>query len=828
MNLHRSLSIEASFLPMPVVMRRLAALALMALVFLPSLAFAGAAPTAGAPFVVQQDDYFVNYLLKGLLGDVIQVNAMSAQATLTGAGTLGDVFRIFNLGVAFFGSIVIMFISVVGILNTGHDGEFLGKRWSSFWVPFRFAAGAAMMLPVTNSGYSFVQALCMWIAGQGVGFADALWTQVLAMNVKTGAQIVAPVATSGVVNNMAVSELCTAYVNRSANVTIPATFNWFHQTNATEGVHEFQGVWWRPSITGALTGYGAAIAGLSPAFASNLYAYVPGALNGQDVCGRLTFKFAPDAQDPQDKLRARLAVVHMNETSRIRNVLKPLAENVVAQAFNGTDATMQAAGQALANAVRDETAAYMATLTAEAQAEINASVLGSNGKLQPVMEKMGFAVAGAFYMELSKTANAVRNGISAVPTYDPPRLDLIARDYGAENWEVIRDRIAELTGTAAVAAAANSGAAAGGAGATTTVRTIDLNENMFNALDGGWTNWSHSIAMAILQSVIQVGSTNNAGGGPLSAGLETGNYNNLVLAGDPSMNYSVIMQLKNKGDTILNVAGTLYTGYIMASATTKAANSSIIGAAANAVAPLGKMLGAILENLSLMIFTLVMGLITLGILLAVIIPMTPFMIWAMGIAGLLVLIVESLVASVIWAVMLMHPSGEGVTSDYSRQGLMILLMLFVRPSLMIMGLVCGIFLVDPMVNFINDLFYFVFKSTQKDTMTGLFIIFGICSVYVTLVLSVVRKSFAMIHMVPDRVLRWIGGGAEQLGESEAADRGESLAGTAGQRVSNLGQTVRPSMVQNDRARHVFATAAERKQAAMQRLIRMRTGNGRVA
>ena len=189
----------------------------------------------------------------------------------------------------------------------------------------------------------------------------------------------------------------------------------------------------------------------------------------------------------------------------------------------------------------------------------------------------------------------------------------------------------------------------------------------------------------------------------------------------------------------------------------------------------------LLDGISTFVFATTMALISLGIMLSVILPTTPFMLWVMGMAGLLVLVIESLVASVLWAVMLMHPSGEGVTSDQSRQGLMILLNLFMRPSLMLMGMVSGIFMVDPLVTYVNDMFFFVFKSTQANSYTMLFITFGFISVYCTLVLSIIKKTFSMIHVIPDTVLAWIGGNPHNLGMTDAADKGEQMAGTAAQR-----------------------------------------------
>ena len=97
-------------------------------------------------------------------------------------------------------------------------------------------------------------------------------------------------------------------------------------------------------------------------------------------------------------------------------------------------------------------------------------------------------------------------------------------------------------------------------------------------------------------------------------------------------------------------------------------------------------------------------------------------------------------------------------------------------------------MVDPLVDFVNDMFFFVIKSTQASSYTMLFITFGFISVYCTLILSIVKKTFSMIHVIPDAVLNWISGGVHNLGISEASDKAEHLAGQSAARVGEATQS----------------------------------------
>lgn len=96
----------------------------------------------------------------------------------SGSQIFGHMMSVLNLSVMALGSIVIMYTLIVGTLNTAHEGEFLGKHWSSIWLPVRATVGMTLLVPKT-SGYCLMQVLVMWVVVQGVGAADKLWASAL-------------------------------------------------------------------------------------------------------------------------------------------------------------------------------------------------------------------------------------------------------------------------------------------------------------------------------------------------------------------------------------------------------------------------------------------------------------------------------------------------------------------------------------------------------------------------------------------------------------------------------------------------------------------------
>ncbi len=96
----------------------------------------------------------------------------------TGSQIVGRMFSVFNAAVMALGGIIITYTMLVSTMNTAHEGEMLGKKWSSIWVPVRATAGFALLVPKA-SGYCLLQVFVMWVVVQGVGAADKLWAEAL-------------------------------------------------------------------------------------------------------------------------------------------------------------------------------------------------------------------------------------------------------------------------------------------------------------------------------------------------------------------------------------------------------------------------------------------------------------------------------------------------------------------------------------------------------------------------------------------------------------------------------------------------------------------------
>ena len=225
-----------------------------------------------------------------------------------------------------------------------------------------------------------------------------------------------------------------------------------------------------------------------------------------------------------------------------------------------------------------------------------------------------------------------------------------------------------------------------------------------------------------------------------------------------------------------------------------------------AVAVGAAMIGTAALGLLIMlmpVITLWLGImISVGTMATYYLPFVPFMIFLFASIAWLIAVVEVMTAAPLIALGVMHPEGDSPFGK-GEQAVMMLLGIFLRPAMMIMGYIFGIILSYVSIWFVNAGFIMVVPDVQNmqmvdintgstagyggaanaidndfqqigQDMTGntsvygmwstIFLLFFILLVYITTVISVVSKSFEMIHILPDKIMRWISGGSqEQLG-----------------------------------------------------------------
>lgn len=180
--------------------------------------------------------------------------------------------------------------------------------------------------------------------------------------------------------------------------------------------------------------------------------------------------------------------------------------------------------------------------------------------------------------------------------------------------------------------------------------------------------------------------------------------------------------------------------------------------------------------------------LVMSFILYYLLPALPFIYMFFALCGWVKCIFEAIVAMPLWALAHLRIDGEGLPGRDAATGYYLLLEIFLRPILTIVGLIGSVILFSSMVLVFNDLFHVFLVNAAGANITdatnsgfigsirGEIDEFFYTLVYVMIVYMMGMSSFKLIDQVPHQILRWMGVSAQTFQE-QSGDIGENLAGT---------------------------------------------------
>lgn len=354
---------------------------LLGLLLLPALANAQGLfdPVPGSKAMV---------LLASLFGNLGIFGSSGADPFVAAIGT-------FLGGILMVGGILVAYTVLAGTLGTAHDGEMLGKKFSSIWIPIRTAMGTALVLPVIGGGYCLMQLMVGWVIVQGVGLADKTWGAfVSASNITTvaSAGLQRPEAkTLGA--NLFQSLVCV----EALKVAVSSTSGQVLAPGAVIGQSVDDGITSR-TIRFGRTGGGGAIAvdECGKVEVAKFQAPATGTASGNIIGGIM------DGQAAAARMSG-IAAEHQVQVQNLISALQPLAQQLVATKQPINPASIDAAVTSYEEAVRAKAAAEIAAMDPFKEVSQNSA-------------QDGFLMAGAFMMKISYFTDLVNRSMSNVPT----------------------------------------------------------------------------------------------------------------------------------------------------------------------------------------------------------------------------------------------------------------------------------------------------------------------------------------------------------------------------------------------------------------------------
>lgn len=184
------------------------------------------------------------------------------------------------------------------------------------------------------------------------------------------------------------------------------------------------------------------------------------------------------------------------------------------------------------------------------------------------------------------------------------------------------------------------------------------------------------------------------------------------------------------------------------------------------------------------------AILVMGFMMAYYLPALPFLIWVGAMLGWLISVVEAVFIAPLWGVMHLHPEGSKYTGK-GQAGYGLLMSLALRPTLMILGLIASLIIVQVFGMFVNYIFAIGMNvSLQPNegasgdiTVSKLMYVLSLYGIYLIFMMGLITKMFNIITIIPDQILKWIGGSNGNLSEYGAIG-GEQTAG----KLNNLAST----------------------------------------
>jgi defect-in-organelle-trafficking protein DotA len=702
------------------------------------------------------------YLLGMIFGNVDGV--LQSQ----GSQILGVMFGIFNAAILGLGGIIVLYTLVVSTLNTAQEGEYLGKKWSSLWIPIRSAMGIALLVPKA-SGYSVIQIFVMWVVLQGVAAADTMWGTALEY-IKQGGTFTPQSMGHEQVKRVAqtAEEVLRLQI---CNAALEYHYNQQHQPE-------------RPVKFRTLFREGSGSKPHSFSFVDEKY--IPDSDTGlvPAMCGTVTFDARENSVEDAAVIAGVQAMVGYTENVARQYVKEKLDTVTVPSRKNGQEKKIK---QLQEMAVNDLTAATLDFITPLVPVVRSANERQSRevSETLELSKNDGWITAGGYYQVITGVSNKNDNRgdvASYLPKVEIPEDYTSHENKGVEKWrwrniDGLIDRGSKdffwVQYSKQASKQANRDAGPMGIAVSANIAS-DSNASAFqlpfNAahLRHNFVKHGEDYGAKVIVSMLTFGMVDTVSGF-FSKRIATENASE-----DP------ILAVAKLGSDLINFSAGLWItlGILLTAIAALVAWGSCMNPGGFALLT---FVSWIVPFMTVIITFTFAG----GAILAYYVPFIPFILFLFGALGWFLGVIESIIAAPLVALGVAHPEGH---EAYGRAepAVMLIVNIFLRPSLMIVGLIAAILLSYVGLKLMNLIFApFVLSMFDRGLDTSREVVelglginnaleyssfaealkgFAIILIYVLLVVQIVSKVFTLINEVPMRVMRWLGS-QDQLGDS---------------------------------------------------------------
>ena len=678
-----------------------------------------------------------------------------------------SIFNILNLGIMTIGAGVLAYVIAMTTALSAVEGEFLGKRYSSFWLPIRSAVGVSILVP-GPSGYSILQVMLMNLILYGVGLANNIY-----QTIDTYGQLfsISTDKSSGSAQDFEV--ISDRDINMIVMNSFPAFLAVIHEN---ELLYQETGDFEQSLLinTSYMNRYLTVdVNSRSVKYLINSRPTGPSSTNVSFRINSSNLKGADLAQllgtNPQD-IASGSGVLGLIFSAAVEYYKQELQEFIQINRLTNDNQD-----KIVENLSFESLEIIAQALKLQSQ---NYSLRGATtGELDQTISWLN--VPGRFHKWLSDSQDGDLSTLSKI-TFEPTQV-VIDQSFGVQNTNI--------------------------------TNLVDLQ--------------SSPDYKDLLKKIVQKIADEKTFLAPQAQELSTqrfyGNYDklrdrapgthsilidNLIVR--PSENQDPLLYLAEQGKGIIEV----YTGVTIAISI--ASLGFVLGTAVcSGIQSVGKYSTVYsFFTLFLSIMQLFAIVLPIGITLAFYLPLMPIMIYSLSVLAWFMQVVEAMVAAPIITLGLLAPSQEGMGK--AAPSLLLTLNIVLRPAFMLIGLVMGAKLFAIFAVYFTEVMSSAILFVEKLFATGgsFFLIFlgwVWALMYVSVIVSIAQRCYSLTYVLPDRVLTWIGGQAVDTGREISSDlqQVQQASDKGAQAVTQLG-TLPQKALNNFRE---FGRAAAAKEAS---------------
>ncbi len=716
---------------------------------------------AQAWFESEHGDPLTAIYLNELFGPLFPPPDRAADApTATVFSTVIGYFNVISLAL---GGLLFSWNAVAGLMQTAHEGELLGRRWSSLWAPPRIVLAVGLLFPLPElGGYNAAQAGVAYVVRGATLAASFMWSEATEALIDDRIPLAAaqPRLAGDTLTAMYQTAACQTIVQhaiaaledpgieltaRTEKIGLPSEHTLretlvLHRLDVapSSGLHATMpvcGYWESPPLTDEIDGYISA-SGLDAGASRHVLA---------------TFRAG-----------------HLEVMSTLNAAFRTIAAekgSVILTDRAGTD-PVPAHTVEIANAIVDANTA-LSELAREVLDQISRFAEGQTDKRQLILN----AISGGTDCRVRGTGHCYGEGW-----------------LGAGQWYVgiarINNQVMHLTGAVGRAKSDTLKAPDDGSVATRLARARDDIFDWVRARTGsvGTAGYYIDLEKADAAMVSYMASWQADTAGLTALGLRV----------DPAD-----LGLASEAWTPLRDGLSAVSGLDMQDIFEM---MSIVNVNEDPLVQMIELGGSLLALAALVAAsTLIPGVDTIGFvvpvlwaagaLLQVILPLMPWVVWVLAVTGYFLLVMEAVVGVTLWAFAHLRMDGEGI-SGAATNGWTLLLALLLTPVLMIFGFLAGmmIFRVTSAL-LIAGTFPAIHAALGGAGVIVILMVLPAAVLFLAIVqLLLIERSFSLIAEFPSRVLAWIGGRAD-LADQGATERARAAMIGGAAAFSRIGSGV---------------------------------------